>query len=152
MTMQVRTLRAVFLRAWLFTGILAVIAGIFGMHVMSTGHSAHASARHAAVGHTEPGHPAVGHSDPGHADPGHPAGHAAVGHSLPAESCGAACPSVHESGASCTPSATAGSLTVLPPSGTAAVHPGPAAVHLQASDYSYIPPGPTPCELSISRT
>ena len=151
MNKQVRTLRAVFLRAWLLTGILAVIAGIFGMHVMTASHAAHASAGHAVVGHTEPGY-AAGHATVGHADPGHPAGHTAVAHSMPAESCGAACPSVHESGASCTPSATTGSLTVLPPSGTADFYPGPAAVRLQASDYSYIPPGPTPCELSISRT
>lgn len=123
-------------RAWLLAGVLAVIAGLFGMHVMTAGHTAHAAATGPTAAMAEQA----------------AAGHTAVVHSVFADSCGPACPSVHEGTASCTPSGNSGSLTVLPPEGPGALQPVLDAGHLQTSGYSYLPPSPTPCELSISRT
>lgn len=145
-------------RAWLLAGVLAVIAGLFGMHVMTTGHTAHAAvtgstaaaAEHAAAGHSGAGHSAQ--PSGAHADSGHPAGNTAVVHSVFADSCGPACPSAREGAASCTPAANSGSLTVLPPAGPGAFQPVLDAGDLQTSGYSYLPPSPTPCDLSISRT
>lgn len=139
-------------RAWLLAGVLAVIGGLFGMHVMPAGHTGHAAgvaaSPEAAAGHSA-GHTAVGHPNAGHA-----VGHSNARHTALESSdvCGPACPSLHESGTSCTPAANSGSLTVLPPAGAGDFQPVLDARDLQTSGYSYLPPSPTPCELSISRT
>jgi len=172
MTARSSVLSAAFLRAGLLAAVLAIVAGIFGMHVMTADHSSHAAhtdvtrtAGDAAVGHAP-----VGHTAEEHAAVGHTAGHAAVGHSAtghPAstadaagagpsftasESCSAGCPDAREAGASCTPLAKAGSLAAVPPPAGHTTLLAPAASTRGATGYSFIPPSPTPCELSISRT
>jgi hypothetical protein len=74
MTARTRVLSAALLRAGLLAAVLAIVAGIFGMHVM-TAHSSHAG--HAAVVQPQAAQPAAAQL-PG----GHPAGDAAVVHSL----------------------------------------------------------------------
>lgn len=175
MTARTRVLSAALLRAGLLAAVLAIVAGIFGMHVM-TAHSSHAG--HAAVVQPRAAHPAAAQL-PG----GHPAGDAAVVHSLAgdtgghpadgqgsgqahgsaagyqaasatfsaAESCSSGCPGAQEAGAPCIPLAKTASLAVVPPqAGTAG--PAPTATARGAVGYSYIPASPTPCDLSISRT
>ncbi|MBT2248023.1 hypothetical protein JHV56_04830 [Arthrobacter sp. BHU FT2] len=166
MTAPARAL-VVFRQAGLIAVLLALVAGILGMHVMTANHSAHGtgSAAHAGVAAVE-----------GPAAPGkhsaRRAGHAAVGHPphgpsgdklleadshtgappLLTESCGGSCPGADEQGSSCTPSAKAGSLTVVPPRTGLAIHPAHAAGTGTGTATSRVASTPTPCELSISRT
>lgn len=155
MTAPVRVLSAALLRAGLLAAVLSIVTGIFGMHVITPGHSPH-------TGHTGTGAPAAAP-----ASAAHPAGHTAVGHSntghiaAPAnaaepftalESCGAGCPDVREAGASCIPLGKTGSLAAVPPPVNPAADVGPAGGTQGTSGYSYIPASPTPGELSISRT
>ena len=154
-----RSLASVFLRrAGMFSLVFALIAGIFGMHVMSGHHSMHGPA--SAMTGTE----SIGPS--GHLHHAHAAGEAAAitagaadtaaGHEIPAA---AGCPDGDCSGAqamtvSCIPAGKTGSLAAPVP-GTAVfaaalVRAGPAG---QVSGRSaHKPDTPTPCELSISRT
>jgi hypothetical protein len=154
-------------RGALVAGVVAIIAGILGMHVLTGNHAAHseraavlqaagshadhpdavdAGAHHAAAGHTLRGHTAAGHAA---------AGPTVAAHSVAADitSCAGSCHHVQESGTSCVPSAKAGNLTVFPPHENPLVFPaaqgsrtGPAVAH------AHTPPSPTPCQLSISRT
>lgn len=164
-----------FRRAGLLAALLALVAGILGMHVMTADHSAHGpgSAGH-AVAAASGGGPLGGTPAAPAGPAAHPAGHDAVGH-LPhgtsgdrhlgpdshagapallagAESCGGSCPGADEQGTACTPSAQAGSLTVLPPRTGLAIHPDPAGGVQAGTATARIPSTPTPCELSISRT
>lgn len=127
------------------------------MHVMTGGHAAHGSgfanstvSSHPSTGTVSTGAAAaVGHSHQ-HTEP--LAGHAEKP-SAAAGSCGGSCHSMVTSAASCTPSAKTGTLTVFPPpAGGVIVHPDPHWSGHPARIYPYRPPGPTPCELSISRT
>lgn len=181
MTAPGQMLDSLLRRAWLLAGVLAVIAGIFGMHVMTPSHASHAGAAHvpaahAAVVHSgavhsevvhaggnEHGapHPTTTHSGTAHSSTtqsstahasglGHPAAGAVVVLSAGAV-CADACPGAEEAGASCVPSASAGSFTVVARPAPA-IQPGPAGAAVTAAGYSYVPSSPTPCELSISRT
>jgi hypothetical protein len=172
MTARASVLSAALLRAGLLAAVLAIVAGIFGMHVMTADHGSHASpSTHTGAAQAEIAHPAgdsaVAHSagahSAGHAVVGHPAGgHTPAGHPATqpeagafftaSQSCSSGCPAARESGASCIPSAKAGSLAVIPPPTGPAAHSGQAASTASAAGYSYVPSSPTPCELSISRT
>jgi hypothetical protein len=176
MTARASVLSAALLRAGLLAAVLAIVAGIFGMHVMTADHGSHASphsraaslagAAHAdtvhsagdsAVAHSaaahSAGHAVVGHPAGGHTPAGHPATQPEAGAFFTAsQSCSSGCPAARESGASCIPSAKAGSLAVIPPPTGPAAHSGQAASTASAAGYSYVPSSPTPCELSISRT
>ncbi|NUS36830.1 MAG: hypothetical protein HOQ04_10310 [Pseudarthrobacter sp.] len=137
MTARTRALAPLLRTAWLLAGTLALIAGILGMHVLTSSHASHAAASGYPAGHT-----AVAHSV---------AAHSAAVQDPASASCGDACPAVHEAGAPCIPLAPTGPVSVPPPPDA------PAAFHVQPRDnpsavYSYSPPGPTPCQLSISRT
>ena len=125
MTARASVLSAAFLRAGLLAAVMAIVAGIFGMHVMTADHSSHSA--HTEVSRT--------------------AGDAAVGHAPVAHT-----PDAREAGASCTPLAKAGSLAAVPPPAGHTALLAPAASARGATGYSFIPPSPTPCELSISRT
>ena len=90
-------LRAAVGRAWLLAGVLALIAGLLGMHVMTSGHASHgAPAGQAAVAHS--------------------AGSAQAGHShgatdmpeLSTAACGDSCPGAQEAGVPCIPTAPSG--------------------------------------------
>ncbi|WP_190987596.1 hypothetical protein [Pseudarthrobacter sulfonivorans] len=159
--------QTLFLRGALAAGVLAIIAGIFGMHVMTGNHAAHgdhaaglqaerghtghtdavdADADHAAVGHPLVGHPLVGHTLVGHTDAGH-----AVAAGI--TSCAGSCHRVHEPGTSCVPSAKASALAVFPPHENGLVFPAAQGGRTgRGVNHVHIPPSPTPCELSISRT
>ncbi|MFE4543509.1 hypothetical protein [Arthrobacter sp. NPDC056727] len=154
----VRRLATVFLRrAGMFSLVLALIAGIFGMHVMSGHHLMHGPAGAVA---------AASAGRPHHSNHSHPAGEAAHGvtagaaHAAGEEiSAAAGCPDGNCSGtqvvtASCTPLGKTGTLAAPMP-GTAVF----AAVYVRAGPAGQVsgrsahrPDTPTPCKLSISRT
>ena len=143
MTAASQVLASLLRRAALLAGVLAVIAGIFGMHVMTASHASHAGA-----GHT---HASIAHSSTAHSSGlVHPPAGAVVVLSAGAV-CAETCPGAEEAGASCVPSAAAGSFSVVAPPAPV-MHQGPAGAAVTAAGYSYLPSGPTPCELSISRT
>ena len=136
-------LRAAVGRAWLLAGVLALIAGLLGMHVMTAGHASHG----APAGHT------VVANSAGAAPTGHAPGASATDmHELAPATCGDSCPGAQESGAPCIPTAPSGPVTVAPPQATQAALPLLPSTVNAGSAYDYLPPGPTPCELSISRT
>lgn len=162
MTAPHRNVTSAFIhRAGLLAGILAVLAGILGMHVITGGHSMHSpvgltAAAGAGAGHA---HSAAAHV---HAEQGvanaSPAQHSSDGHtahSIVAEqcSCSDSCASMHTMTVSCTPSGKTGSLSVPLPGtavfGVIATATAPGAV---PGSYSYRPGSPSPGELSISRT
>ena len=139
--MATRAVPALLRRAWLFAAALAVIAGLLGMHVLTSGHASHGSMAQGAVPHSTAPQPA-------HA----PAAAAVDTPDLAWAAYGGSCPGVKESGAPCVPSAPSGPLTISPPQATLAVLPLQPAYGNPGPGYGYLPPGPTPCELSISRT
>ena len=143
MTAAGQVLASLLRRAALLAGVLAVIAGIFGMHVMTASHASHAGAGHT---HASTAHASTTHSS----GLGHPAAGAVVVLSAGGV-CAETCPGAEEAGASCVPSAAAGSFSVVAPPAPV-MHQGPAGAAVTAAGYSYLPSGPTPCELSISRT
>ncbi|MDJ0455756.1 hypothetical protein PUN71_000895 [Arthrobacter sp. NQ7] len=168
--MTSRALPSLLCRAWLLAGILAVIAGLLGMHVLTAGHASHGRGSHGLDSRGLDSHSPVTHSPlpPGGGAPSGPgavapAGHVAVGHSArgdhadgvamaAAATCGSPCPLAREPGAQCIPSAPSAPQTGHPPQATLAGLPALHTVTGPGSAYGYLPPSPTPCELSISRT
>ena len=142
MTATIRRVADLLRRGGLMTVVLAIVAGILGMHVMTAAHSAHSS------------HPVVQEAGVSHGAHAAHAGHAGqpAQPSLATETCFGSCPGMQDAGPTCVLLAKTASLTVFPPEGTAPLEPGPAASAYPAGAYSYIPASPTPCELSISRT
>lgn len=151
---------AFFCRAGLLTCILAVLAGILGMHVITGSHGMHSpaalTAAHAATDHAG-STVADGHA--AHGTPGTSSGHhSSGGHnadSVSGEECACSGNSagMHSMTVSCTPSGKTGSLAIPVP-GTAvfgAVSSAGAPAAVPAS-YPYLPGSPSPGELSISRT
>ncbi|MFF2344845.1 hypothetical protein [Pseudarthrobacter sp. NPDC058119] len=149
-------LRAAVGRVWLLAGVLALIAGLLGMHVMTSGHASHGVA---SQGTTSLGvaKRAMPHGAPaGQAAVGHPAGSHSHGATdmpdLLTAACGGSCPGAQEAGAPCIPTAPSGPAAMSPPQAGAVVVPLLPPGGTAGSGYGYVPPGPTPCELSISRT
>ncbi len=153
--MTIRAVASLLRRAWLLAATLAVIAGLLGMHVLTSGHGSNGSASPAV--HSA-GHAAVAPFTAG----GHAGHHAAAtlavpDHAMPdpavpaAAACGDSCPGAQESGAPCVPTAPGGPVSVSPPPASLAALPALAAVG-NTPGCSYSPPCPTPCDLSISRT
>ncbi|MET1086086.1 MAG: hypothetical protein ABWY04_03035 [Arthrobacter sp.] len=144
-------------RAGGLAAVLAVIAGILGMHVMTANHSMPSPA---AMTTTTAGavHNTASPAD-GHAGHQVSAGHSTQGASVqdvtesPSEPCSGSCTSMQTMTVSCTPSAKSGSLTAPLP-GTTLFGVIPAAGPAAALEglYSYLPGSPSPGELSISRT
>lgn len=148
-----RSHAATFLRrAGLFSLVLTVIAGIFGMHVMNGHHLMHGPtvAMAAAESH---GHAHA--ADETTHGMGPDAVHAATGHVV---SAAAGCPDGDCSGtqsmsASCIPAGKSGTLAAPAPGTSilaAVVRAGPAGP--ARGGYAYLPGTPSPCQLSISRT
>ncbi|WP_445156136.1 DUF6153 family protein [Arthrobacter sp. Hor0625] len=134
--------RAVVLRrAAVLAAVVAVLAGIFGMHVL-------AAPLGAAAGHGTDAHAAASHHSPQH-------GPAAAPETPDPSSCacGAGCDDQHSAHAACTPAPSATSLSAPPP-GSAQLSAPRSSASGTARDiaYSYLPATPTPGELSISRT
>lgn len=152
-------------RVALLATVLAVLAGLLGMHVFSDSHVAHSaaavedsvaearapveSADAAAASHSTSGHSANGHAAASH--PG-----TATRHETPAPpscGCGGDCGDQTSAHVSCTPAPSGASLSAPPPGTTLlAVQPRTAPPADPATAYSYLPATPTPNELSISRT
>ncbi|HJW01130.1 MAG TPA: hypothetical protein VJ617_18740 [Arthrobacter sp.] len=150
-----RRLAALTGHATLLAGILAIVAGILGMHTLTGTHAGHTlgaaappSSAAAAVSTALAG----GHS---HGSSAHTASGAAVSGATegPAASCTGSFAGADLPGAACTPLAKAGSLAAPAPGSAghladAAISSGAAALGL----YTYLPDGPSPGDLSISRT
>ncbi|MBT2549659.1 hypothetical protein [Arthrobacter sp. ISL-65] len=159
MTAPVKRLVRAFLWAGGLAAVLAVVAGILGMHVITGNHSVHSmSAMSAGTAgtlqamHTDSA--AEGHSD--HLASGTQAVQTAPGHELAGGSvdpCCGSCTGVQAVTVSCTPSAKSGSLAApLPGTTVFGAIPGAAAPGPVAGGYSYLPGSPSPGDLCISRT
>lgn len=148
---------AFLLRAGLLTAALALIAGIFGMHIMKDAHSM-------TAGHVMPGAaagPAMAqmHGAPG-GSTGHPSGlspdGAVVAKTAPGSSsaCSAAgsCPEMSTGGNACVLSPGNPSLTAPMPGTAPYALPDFGAAAVAATHHSYSPASPSPGDLCISRT
>lgn len=144
-------------RAGLFTAVLALIAGLFGMHVVTATHAMHSPAMAtASVSAPHDSSPA-----------GHISEHRSGPFSAP-ELSGAQdetgarsvqctdsdnCPSMQSITAACTPSAKTGSLAApLPGTGIIFRNTNAAMPSAIGVRWSYLPGSPSPGELCISRT
>jgi hypothetical protein len=155
MTASGRNLAAASLeRAGLLACILAVVAGILGMHVMAGSHSMHFPAGAATV-HAETaaahGHPVHGNVDT--ASFQRTGGQIADSSSVEGCTCSESCTSGHTMTVSCTPLAKNGSQFVaLPGKGIFGSISNARAPGTIPRAYSYLPGSPSPGQLSISRT
>ena len=157
MTAPVHTIAIPFLRrAGLIGAVLALIAGIFGMHVITTTHSLHARSMAAAAGSAHHESSVAGRTG-GHL----PASSATevpgfqTGSSLDAVQCpdSGNCTSMHAMTAACTPSAKSGSLAApMPATWVIARTTITGALADTSAGWSYFPGSPSPGELCISRT
>jgi hypothetical protein len=148
--------------AALLVTVLGLIAGILGMHVMTGTHSAHATMVSSAMTATPGDDPAAaGKDDAGHAahltssrtGAAAPVGGVSTG-AFPAQcSCSGNCTSGQSMNVSCVPSLASGGLSAPTPAETLSLTaPSQASNILALSIWSYRPGGPSPGELSISRT
>ena len=152
-------------RAGLLAGILAIVAGILGMHTLAGNHAAHtlgAGASPSSASATPGGHVHSVHNqsaDSGSAHSGVLQGHRSVVQQEPAASsasapaCTGSLGSTESPAAACTPLAKAGSLVAPEPGSVgqlldAWVSPRVGTMRF----YPYLPDGPSPGDLSISRT
>ncbi|AFR31224.1 hypothetical protein [Arthrobacter sp. Rue61a] len=146
---------AFFLRAGFLMAALAIIAGMFGMHIMAG--AQHTSATHsmptAAAGPSlESQSMPAGHSNA----PGESADGAAVGAAAPgsSSSCGpdGSCPEMSAGGNACVLSPGSTSLTAPAPETAPYALPDFGAAAAAGTRYSYSPASPSPGDLCISRT
>ena len=139
-------------RAGLLAAILALIAGIFGMHVMTATHTQHS----AAVGthhHSSPaGH--AGEQAPGPASaPNLPGDQGDEGTRTVQCTDSGARTGMQAMTAACTPSVKTGSLTApLPGTGIIDRNINTGTLAAISAQWSYLPGSPSPGELCISRT
>ncbi|MDR7166128.1 hypothetical protein J2X12_004182 [Pseudarthrobacter oxydans] len=146
---------AFFLRAGFLTAALAIIAGIFGMHIITGAHqmSAANSMPAAAAGPSlELQSMPTGHSDaPGESTDGAAVGTAAAGWS---SSCGpdGSCPEMSAGGNACVLSPGSTSLSAPAPGTAPYALTDFGAAAAASTNYSYSPGSPSPGDLCISRT
>lgn len=160
---------AFLLRGGSAAGILAILAGIFTMHVMTGNHIMHSHAAPqaaAAVAHADTDADAT--AADGHGSHPYATHHGVLGTTAaaavpevpdalvtapPSCSCSAECPGVRTMSAACVPSAKAGTLTAPdPPQGTLAFTNAAVPQGGLIAPSAYVPACPSPGELSISRT
>lgn len=148
---------AVLRRAGLLAAVLALIAGIFGMHVMTTTHAMHSPATAAAAVSAHHNSSPAGHT-----------GEHAQGRSSAPDKPGVQdetsartvqctdsgnCTSMQAMTEACTPSAKSGSLAApLPGAWVIARSTNTGALTHASAGWSYLPGSPSPGELCISRT
>lgn len=141
-------------RAGLLAAVLALLAGIFGMHVLTATHALHSTA---ASGSAEAHHGSspeahTGKPDPDAASAPDPAG---AGDGMQAVQCAVSgnCTSMQSMAGACTPSAKTASLSAPLP-GTAIITraAGPGDLATISPRWSYQPVGPSLGDLCISRT
>lgn len=147
-------------RAVLLAGILAIVAGILGMHTLTGNHAAHTLGAGAPPSYAAPTPGGMGHS--AHSPGGHRGamqGHRSVVQGQPgayrpsAAACTGSRGSTESPATACTPLAKAGSLVAPEPGSVgqladARVSSGVGTMRY----YPYLPDGPSPGDLSISRT
>lgn len=145
-------------RAGLLTAVLALIAGIFGMHVMTATHAAHSPATAAAtVSAHHDSSPAGDHAGehppgPSSAPDVHAAQDEAGARTVQCTDSNT-CTSMQSMTSACTPSAKTGSLTApLPGTGIIASNTTAGTQSTISALWSYLPGSPSPDELCISRT
>lgn len=158
MTAPAHTTAIAFLhRAGLFAVVLALIAGIFGMHVMTATHAMHSSGTASAMvsahhvsshaGHTEK------HLSGASSAPEMPAVQDEAGARTGQCTDSDSCTSMQSMTAACTPSAKTGSLAApLPGTGIIARNPNAGTPSTISARWFYLPGSPSPGELCISRT
>ncbi|MET3949216.1 hypothetical protein [Arthrobacter sp. UYEF36] len=157
MTAPAHTAAIAFLRfAGLLTAVLALIAGILGMHVMTATHAMHSPAAAAAtISAAHQDSPRAGHAGehPAGPSPEMPAAQdEAVARTVQCTDSNH-CTSRQSMTASCTPSAKTGSLAApLPGTGVIARHTNPGMQSTMGALWSYLPGSPSPGRLCISRT
>lgn len=144
-------------RAGLLATVLALIAGIFGMHVMTATHAMHSPATAAAAVsvHHESSHAAhTGEHAPGpSAASDLPGALDESGTRTVQCSDSGNCTSMQRMTAACTPSAKTGSLAApLPGAGIIARNVNTGTLATIGARWSYLPGSPSPGELCISRT
>ncbi|MBT2588379.1 hypothetical protein [Arthrobacter sp. ISL-95] len=154
--------RSALLTASLLATVLAIIAGILGMHVMTGTHSAHSSAIVSAGTQDTTGHAPSVSEAAGHAHhmpaPPEPAASQELftldGAASPAQcSCSGNCSSQHSMSASCIPTVATGGLAAPVPDDSVSITAESAAFIITARvPWSYRPGSPSPGDLSISRT
>jgi hypothetical protein len=159
-------------RASLLATLLAIVAGLLGMHVLAGSHGVHdmavaaasadgsvadqrttATAGHASdAGHGGHGsHQAAAMVGPAKAVPA-PAAENTAGQP-PSCSCQGNCSEMAAAHGSCVPAPGGASLAAPLPGTVAFAVPDPSAGRLQAvAAYAYVPGSPSPGDLSISRT
>ncbi|MGG5175706.1 hypothetical protein ACQQCD_11960 [Pseudarthrobacter sp. J1763] len=149
-----RRATALLLRSALLAGLLAIVAGILGMHIMTGTHAMPA----AATGH-ETG---ASHAMPAPEHPGDVADSTnlrgistapGIPHA-PAPSCAdtGGCTVMSTMGGICVPSPGTTTLAAPPPGTTALTYGGGPITGGPAVGYEFIPRSPSPGQLSISRT
>ena len=144
-------------RAGLFTAVLALIAGIFGMHVMTATHAMHSPATAAATVSAHHDSSPSGHAGEHPHEPSSTPGMTAAQDEVGARTVQCAdtnhCTSTQSMTAACTPSAKTGSLAApLPGTGIIASHTDAGTQSTISARWSYLPGSPSPGELCISRT
>jgi hypothetical protein len=159
-------------RASLLATLLAIVAGLLGMHVLAGSHGVHdmvvaAASADGSVADQRTTATAGHASDAGHGGHGSHQAAAMVGPAKavrapaaentagqpPSCSCQGNCSEVAAGHGSCVPAPGGASLAAPQPGTVAFAVPDPSAGRLQAvAAYAYIPGSPSPGELSISRT
>ncbi len=147
--------------AGLFTAVLALVAGILGMHVITVTHAEHSALAAPAV--SVQGIPASGDGHAAGHNAGHSAGQAAA-HVLPEAPDGGitaaarctelgCCTGMQASAGSCIPSAKSASLAApLPGTVVTGWNPGSGRLTAGGPQWSYQPGSPSPGDFGISRT
>ncbi len=132
-------------RVVLLAGILAVIAGFLGMHILATSHGMHVQAPAGSHGHSAANHAGA---------PATAAVPALAGDTQAPPSCGqGGCAGKSAVHIDCTPSVAGISLSAPPPGATVLeVQSRTAALAGPAAGYTFVPRSPSPSDLSISRT
>jgi hypothetical protein len=151
-------------RAGLLAGLLAIIAGIVGMHVLTGPHIMHMAGSTAAVQtHHHLATDRIATENAGHGGhDSHPdARTVTAGVRTPSDpartsdtfSCigGDPCAGMSALGGSCIPSGSSGSLAAPPPA-TVSFAAEMQACEAAVSSYTYLPESPSPADLCISRT
>lgn len=172
--------RAFLQHACLIAAVLAIMAGIFGMHVMAGGnHAGHSPAiASAAAADSTDGRQldllTAAHVTAGHVTAAHVTAAAHVDHhgtaaaqvtspepglqhsplpELQSCTCSTDCSGAHTMGTDCIPSAKTGSLAApQAPTGAWASNTGSGVAVTVMAAYAYLPESPSPGELPISRT
>lgn len=149
-----RRAAAFLLRGALLAGLLAIVAGILGMHIMTGTHAMPAAstahdtwAPHAMPAPEHPGHVAdITNVQGTSAAPGitHAPGPSC------ADTCG--CTMMSAMGGDCVPSPGTTTLAAPPPGTTPLASSGGPITGVSAIGYGFIPQSPSPGQLSISRT